>query len=801
MHSGKCHQTGAGANPEQVDDSLLNFRSGTEHIGLSDDKGCFPLPSHCLRFSALALVLSANCVAAAHAQEAQSEVKADQTQPDQAQTNQAQTNQAGPDQAQTNQTGLDQTQAGPIISDEEFDKTIPPIDPVLDSDKPMGSVADWEAEQQRLEEQAQQEDTSGLPAAQDQDASELLADPPVDDPQIDTPLAPLESFDVEPFDESSYTEEADSGEPTRLRYTYRIEGLEALDDDSAIAPVDEDDIRARFKSLSVLEDGDGKAANGAMVSARLQEDQQLLIDIFQGQGYFDASVDGSVELPEEEGAGVGVVLTVTPGPRYNFGAITFDAPPVVPVDLIEKSFAPKTGEPIVAERVLAAEANIAVQLPQQGYPFTEIGQRDILLDPELLTGDYTLPITPGPRSSFGDIVTSGEPVFDAEHIDVLARFEKDDLYDSRKVDDLRKALVATGLFSLVSVKPKQTGEAAPDSTEYAALMVDQVAGPPRTISGEAGYGTGQGIKVEGQWTHRNLFPPEGALIASGVAGTREQGASLAFRRSNAGRRDRTVELGLSLLHSNYDAFEAYTGGLSGRISVSSTPIWQKELTYSYGFEILGTNEKDYDFETGSRQSRTYYVAALPAQVTFDKSNDLLNPTEGFRITAKLSPETSLGSGAQFYGRGLLEATAYYPAGENIVLAGRTRIGTIMGADRALIAPSRRYYAGGGGSVRGFGYQELGPKDPDDRPIGGRSLVEAAAEVRYRFGDYGVVGFVDAGQVYTSSTPGFDNLRFGVGIGGRFYTNFGPLRLDVATPINRQPGESRISIYVSIGQAF
>ena len=104
-------------------------------------------------------------------------------------------------------------------------------------------------------------------------------------------------------------------------------------------------------------------------------------------------------------------------------------------------------------------------------------------------------------------------------------------------------------------------------------------------------------------------------------------------------------------------------------------------------------------------------------------------------------------------------------------------------------------------MRGFGYQELGPKDPEDRPIGGRSLVEAAAEIRYRFGDYGVVGFVDAGQVYTSSTPGFDNLRYGVGLGGRFYTNFGPLRLDVATPINRQPGESRVSIYISIGQAF
>ncbi len=98
-----------------------------------------------------------------------------------------------------------------------------------------------------------------------------------------------------------------------------------------------------------------------------------------------------------------------------------------------------------------------------------------------------------------------------------------------------------------------------------------------------------------------------------------------------------------------------------------------------------------------------------------------------------------------------------------------------------------------------------PDEEDDqfliRPIGGLSTNEVAAEVRYRFGDYGVVAFVDAGQVYNSSTPNFSNMRYGIGIGGRFYTNFGPLRLDVATPIGRKEGESLINVYISIGQAF
>ena len=693
----------------------------------------------------------------------------------------------------------------PIIDDSEFDATIPAIDD--NPDAPMGSVEDWAAEQKRLERQAQQEDARDgmavLPELQDADADELIADAPVNDPEIDDPLTPIDSFDVEPFDESQYTEADDSEQTAALRYDFRIDGLESLEESgkTQVRPVGADDIRSLFEELSALEEADGKAANGAMVSARMQEDQQLLVNIMTGQGFFDASVNGMVELPETEGEKLTVVLQVEPGRRYDLGAIIFDADRVVPEDLIARNFVPKTGEPIVAERVLAAEANIAVVLPQEGYPFAETGQRDILLDPETGTGDYTLPVNIGPRSSYGEIITTGTTAFDADHIGVLSRFDKGELYDSRMVDDLRKALVATGLFSIVSVKPTASGEAAPDGTEYATINVEQVAGPPRTLAGSAGYSTGQGFRLEGSWTHRNLFLQEGALIASGVAGTQEQGASLTFRRSNAGRRDRTVELGISALHSDFEAYEAFTGKLAGRISYDSTPIWQKRLTYSYGFEILGTNEQDYNFTTGERDRRTFYVAALPGQVTFDTTDSLLDPTQGFRLSAKLSPEASLGSGTQIYGRGLLEGTAYFQVDDGIIIAGRTRVGSIAGADRELIAPSRRYYAGGGGSVRGFGYQELGPKDIEDRPIGGRSMVEAAAEVRYRFGDYGIVGFVDAGQVYTSSTPGFDNLRYGVGIGGRFYTNFGPLRVDVATPINRQPGESRVSVYISIGQAF
>ncbi|MBH9538713.1 autotransporter assembly complex protein TamA [Novosphingopyxis sp. YJ-S2-01] len=691
-----------------------------------------------------------------------------------------------------------QQPADPIISNEEFEKVVPELDPAMNG--PLESMEEFTARQDALDAEEEQnrkaadaDSAEALPAAQDGDANEQLADAPITDPAIDAPLPALADFQVEPV---TIEGETPDDQDVEIKYAYRIEGLEPVE-----KAVEDNNVRDTFAELSALKDGDGTAANAAQVQARLTSDQQLMVTILESEGYYDASVTGGIELPQQAGGEATAILNVQPGERYTFGSITLDSPPIVPPDLLTSNFGLKVGNPIIAANVLAAEANLSVTAPQNGYPFFEIGQRDILLDSVPATGAYTLPITPGPRSSFGGFETSGDLAFDSEHVALLARFERGDLYDSRKTDDLRQALVATGLFNTVTVEPKQTGETAPDGTEYVTLDVVQNAGPPRTIAGSAGYGTGQGFRVEGSWQHRNLFPPEGALIAHAVAGTQEQGAGVTFRRSNAGKRDRTVELTLNALRNDFDAYNALTGRLAGRISYDSTPIWQKPLTYGYGFELVGSYEEGYNEALGAREKELYFIGALPGQVTFDQSNDLLNPTKGYRLTARLSPEVALNDGTRTYARTLLEATAYQPFGESFVLAGRVRAGAIAGIDRNDLAPSRRYYAGGGGSVRGYGYQQLGPKDPNGRPIGGRSLNEASIEGRYRFGNYGIVAFVDAGQVYESVLPKGKDLRYGVGIGGRFYTNFGPFRLDVATPINRQPGESIVSVYVSIGQAF
>ena len=708
----------------------------------------------------------------------------------------------------------------PIIEDEEFERSIPPIRAEDDAelDRPLESIAEFEKRQAAeaarrdaagtgdsedaasatAQAPAPQVDGVPVPALADGDAVEAIGDAPISDSELAAPLPPLENFDVEPV---QFAEPEDDSDNVEIAYTVQVNGLSDADDSTDV------DLADLFGDLSALYDGDGKADNAAMIRARLSADGELMQRILASEGYYDAVVDTRIDRgPREEGQerrrrSTTAVIDVKPGKRYTLADIIIDADPTVPPNLIADNFPLSVGEPIVAQRIQGAEAAIALKLPEEGYPFAKVGQRDILLDGATGDGVYTLPVDIGKRSRFGGIETTGDLAFDAEHVEVLARFKRGDLYDSRMVDDLRQALVATGLFATVAAEPQPTGESAGDDTEYVTMLVTQQEGPPRTLAASAGYGTGQGIRVEGSWTHRNLLPPEGALTFRGVLGTQEQGIGATLRRSNAGRRDRTFELVTEVTRNTYDAFNAITGRVGARVSYDSTPIWQKKFTYAYGVELIATREDDYDFATGNRSYDFYTILGLTGQVGMDRTDSLLDPTKGFRITSLIQPEGSLAGSFSPYARLRTDISGYYPVTDSIVLAGRVRVGSIVGAARERLAPSRRFYAGGGGSVRGFGFQELGPKDPNNDPIGGRSVNEAAFEARYRFGNFGVVGFVDAGQIYRSSAPTFQNLRFGAGIGARYYTNFGPMRLDVATPIGRKPGEARVSVYVSIGQAF
>ena len=493
-----------------------------------------------------------------------------------------------------------------------------------------------------------------------------------------------------------------------------------------------------------------------------------------------------------------VKLTVIPGPLYRFQSVTIEGLETTGDKATEFGtlFGVENQDAVDADDVLGGQAALERELKLTGYPFAKVAEPDVTVDHETRSGTLALKVETGGKRTFAAIRLTGEKLpFDADHVATIARFKTGDAYDQAMVDDLKRALIATGLAGAVDVTP--VPGAAPDAADIAVSLEPA---PLRTVAGEAGYGTGEGFRVEASWTHRNLIRPEGAVTVRGVAGTREQLAALSLRRSNFRKRDHVLSAQVSASNLNRNAFEARTVALKAGIERQSTIIWQKRWTWSGGAEVLASDERDVT-SSGIAKRQTYFIAALPLYVGYDRSNDLLDPTKGFRLSARVSPEASLRQGSNFYLRTQIDATAYFPAGEKMVIAARVRVGTLAGGKTLDIAPSRRFYSGGGGSVRGYGYQAIGPRDAFNDPVGGRSLAEFSLEARVRFGNFGVVPFVDGGNIYTKQYPDFSKFRYGAGVGLRYHSSFGPIRIDVGTPINPRKGDTPVTVFVSLGQAF
>ena len=623
-----------------------------------------------------------------------------------------------------------------------------------------------------------------------------LPDPPLPagQPQLDpqSPLAPLPGLGVEWPDLAKAPEEpANPDAPTALtgetRYDYRIDGIDAVATSL---------LKDRFASISTLKANVGQTANAAQLDRRAREDADLLTALLRAEGYYDARVATRIE----PAAHPLVVLDAEPGVLYKFAGVSvagIDAAGDKAAEL-RKAFGLDVGDPVNADAVVAGEASLRNTISDRGFPFAVIGDPQIVVDRAAHTATLDMAVVPGGERRFGTVtMTSGEKVFDARHILDIARFSPGNPYDASVLVDLRRALIQTGLVSTVKVEPVEGKE--PGTVDIA---VGLEPAPPHTIAGELGYGTGEGARAEISWTHRNLFPPEGALTLRGVLGTEEQLASAIFRRNNFNGRDRILTASLTASNLKRNAYQARTFSLAGSLERQTNIFFQKKWTWSLGGELTASDERDVIISTGAPRRRTYFIGALPTTLSYDGSNDLLNPTRGFRLSGRLSPELSLEGTAFGYARVQVDASAYQPLGERVVLAGRVRVGTIAGAPRDAVAPSRRFYAGGGASVRGYGYQDIGPRDPNNDPVGGRSLAEFSIEARVKaFGNFGLVPFFDGGNIYTGAVPDLTGMRYGAGVGVRYYSNFGPIRIDVGTPLNPQKGDARVAVYVSLGQAF
>ena len=573
----------------------------------------------------------------------------------------------------------------------------------------------------------------------------------------------------------------------------------------------------QFEMLSSIEAYGDTETNVGQLGARAREDQEILNQPLRAYGYYNGEIirevgpnliDGSDERPQ-------VRFNILPGERYRFGEINLGELDQAPdSQTLRRAFDIYPGDFVDSYDILRERADLDSALGNTGFPFAEIDGPELLVDYARTEGDLTMPVRPNGQYVFGDVVSDMPKFLSGKHLATIARFEPGDLYERDLEQDLRRAIIATGLVSSVTITPVETEAPADGEPGTVEMQVGLTQAELRTIAGAIGYGTEEGFRIAASWEHRNLFPPEGALRVRGVAGTQEQLVGVTFRKNNFGGRDRVLTLDAFASSLDNAAFAANTAGFIGTYERLSNILFQKPFSWSVGFELLASAERlAFDLDNSDLTDpsppprQTYFVAALPGYAQIDTSDDLLNPTEGFRVSVRASPEISETQGMEsFYIRNQADASYYRQIGEDgPILAGRIRLGSIAGAPLGNIAPSRRFFAGGGGSVRGYGYREIGPRDPSGDPIGGRSLIELSAEARIPTplfnGAVQVVPFVDAGSVGTDEYPDFEDIRIGAGIGARYLTGFGPLRLDVAFPINPRPTDSFVAVYVSLGQAF
>ncbi|MDB5651726.1 MAG: surface antigen variable number repeat family protein, partial [Hyphomicrobiales bacterium] len=423
-------------------------------------------------------------------------------------------------------------------------------------------------------------------------------------------------------------------------------------------------------------------------------------------------------------------------------------------------------------------------------------------------------VEPGPLAGIGRVAIDGTKDVDPRVIASHIYLEEGEPYSPQKIVDTRKSISRISALGSVRIRESETL----DINGNLPLFVDVTERKPRVIGFSARYSTIDGPGLQTYWEHRNLFGGAERLRLEGdltlmprIDGTRISGIkdlkwsdlgnrfSASFEKPALGGSRNDLLIDAQAVHERVGT-RAF-GGYTNRAGGATLAIKNR---FSDTFSIQGGVQAERSSSTDVLGRVDATLIGLTSSVRFDNTDNLLNPTTGFRFTATANGyPTALGSTV-----GLVEARAtgstYYALDDEAryVLAGRLGVGTIGGAELADIPSAHRFYAGGGGSVRGYAYHTVSP-EYQGQITGGRSLFEASAEARIRLTDtIGVVPFVDVGSAFTSGLPDLKQfVAVGAGLGLRYLTPIGPIRIDLATPVNKRSGDKLLALYISIGQAF
>lgn len=561
-----------------------------------------------------------------------------------------------------------------------------------------------------------------------------------------------------------------------------------------------EELRAQLRQA--IGEVDGPPTNRFEARRRARAALESAEALLRSEGYYQPLLE---DIVEGEDAPVAIV-SIEPGRRFTLAEPTIQwASPEPQADVIQTARARlnlEPGAPGRAADVIAAEGRIIASLSEQGYPDAEVQPRRVVVDHAAFAVAPTYRIASGPLVRLDGVQVETTGPTNSAWVAALAPWREGDRYDPEQVAELERRLLETGVYDSVNVSLTPADQAQSDGNR--PVVVTLADRPRRIVEAGATFSTADGSGVEGLWTYYNRFGRADTLrFQARIANIDSRiGADLTLPHWR--QPGQVLALSAAVVNEDTDAYIRTAGLLSADIRqrIGKTS-W---FSYGMGLDAGKYDENRFDPVTQVPLSITRDLAILTGRGSayLDQSNDPLNPTTGWRATLNVQPTAVTGGDSLLFLRAEAQLTGYIPLRDDArtVAAGRVRLGSIIGGDELTIPSDRLFYSGGGGSVRGYEYQGVAPRLPDNTPRGGLSLFEVSAEVRHDLGrNFGAVAFVDAGAVGFQETPDFSNLRYAVGFGARYNLSFGPIRADIAFPLNRREGDASFHIYVSIGQAF
>jgi translocation and assembly module TamA len=539
----------------------------------------------------------------------------------------------------------------------------------------------------------------------------------------------------------------------------------------------------------------------SLFDARRQTERaaETIARLLESEGYYAAEVTPYAEGLDTFTYGV----RVDHGPLFIYGSSAIDYIGSEPDEetrgrlnaLLEPIM---TGTPAAAQPVIDVGDRLVARLQRSGYADASAQPVDALADGRAHTLDLTFRLEPGARAAFGDLQVSGLDRTRLDFIEALTPWERGERFSSVELDEFRSRLTETGLFSTAAVKLAEGGETSPGGLTSRDVIVDVSERERRTISLGASASTSEGAGVDGEWELRNITGRGDSITVGAQAATLESRIETTYRRPNiGGRYSRDLSLTTGVISQQTDAYDLVGAGVEATLEEQLS----RTVRASLGLEAAYASIDDQLTRAAGTGSRDVYILSGSATAEYTGVRDILDPQDGMRARVSVEPGITTGDTDITFTRLSLEASVYEQLwSDNLVGALRMRVGSVVGPP--TVPPDRLFFAGGGGSVRGYEYQSLSPRDAAGELIGGRSLTEVTAELRWRTTErLGFVAFVDAGVAGPDTEPAFDDMRAGFGLGVRYYAGFGPLRADIAVPLDKREGDADVQVYISIGQAF